>query len=45
MTEKEKNIKETVSVMEKVENVQVLRDMQILINCVYKNYNQGKWGR
>ncbi len=45
MNEKEKIINETVSIMEKVEDEKVLKDMQILINCVYRNYNQGKWGR
>lgn len=38
MTEKEKIIKETVSIMEKVEDEKVLKDMQNLIHLTYNNY-------
>lgn len=43
MTEKEKIINETVSIMGKVQDEKVLKDMQNLIKCVYKHYSQGNW--
>lgn len=43
MTEKEKIINETVSIMGKVQDEKVLKDMQNLINGVYKHYVKGNW--
>jgi hypothetical protein len=38
MTEKEKIIKETISIMEKVEDEKVLKDMRNLVKLTYNNY-------
>ena len=43
--EKEKLIEQIVSILNKVDDISVLKDMLNLINGVYKHYILGKWGR
>lgn len=38
-------IEQIKSILEKVEDVTVLKDILNLINGVYKHYISGKWGR
>ena len=43
--EKKEIIEQIVSIIEKVDDENVLMDMKNLINGVYKHYISGKWGR
>lgn len=42
---KESIIEQIVSILNKVDDITVLKDMLNLINGVYKHYRFGKWGR
>lgn len=42
---KESIIEQIVSILNKVDDVTVLKDMLNLINGVYKHWISGKWGR
>ncbi len=43
--DKKEIIEQIVSILEKVEDINVLKDMYSLINGVYKHFISGKWGR
>ena len=42
---KESIIEQIKSILDKVDDLSVLKDMLNLINGVYKHYRSGKWGR
>ena len=43
--EKEKLIEQIISIVEKVEDKTVLKDIYNLVSTVYKHYKSGEWGR
>ena len=42
---KDEIIKSIVSMLEKIENENVLREIKAIVNGIYKHYILGKWGR
>ena len=42
---KEEIIKVVISILEKIENENVLREIKAVVNGIYKYYILGKWGR
>ena len=43
--DKEKTIEQINSILEKVDDENVLKDMLNLVGTIFRHYTSGKWGR